>query len=149
VTKKASPATLQDRLEEATPTAIKLKDNDVFVGVFDHLERGETDYGTSYIAVFANPDVSGMLEPPEIPSGGQASIWLFHEALLSQLKRLRPTKGERLGIKRLGQRMGASDRSYIAYSVVSENSQAGQFTWDEVDPATSESTGAFDDPAPF
>jgi hypothetical protein len=140
---------LQDRLDEATPTAIKLKDGDVFTGVFNHLERGETDYGTCWIAVFTDPDVGGMLEPPEIPEGGTASLWLFHEALLSQFKKLRPEKGERIAVKRLGKRRGGNDRDYVNYSVVSENQQAGAFTWDEVDPTTSESTGSFEDNPPF
>jgi hypothetical protein len=150
----ATESTLQNRLEEATPTAVKLKDGDRFAGAWDHLERGETDYGASLIAVFTDPDVSGMLEPPEIPEGGQASIWLFHEALLSRLKRLRPAKGERIGIKRVGKKIGGNDRGYIDYVVLSEREQAGELTWDEVDPVDpvqpeARATGAFDDPAPF
>jgi hypothetical protein len=154
VTKKASPATLQDRLEEATPTAIRFKDGDVFAGIFDHLEHGETENGPCLIALFTSPDATGMLEPPEIPNGGQASVWLFHAALLGRLKRLRPAKGERIAIKRIGERTGGSGRGYIAYSVVSEREQAGEVTWDEVDPVDPVQpedwkTGAFNDPAPF
>lgn len=151
MSEQTSPATLQDRLEEATPTAVKLKDGDVFVGVFDHLEPGETDYGKTFIAVFTDPNVGGMLEPPEIPTGGRASIWLFHEALLSRLKKLRPAKGERLAIKRLGKKQGGNGRTYNAYAVVSENQQGGEITWDEVDPVQPEdwSTGAFNDPPNF
>jgi hypothetical protein len=145
-----------ERLNETPPTTVKLADGDVFVGRWDHLERGESAYGPCFIAVFTEPDVSGLLAELEIPEGGKAAVWLFHEALLKRLQRLRPTKGERLAIKRLGKRLGGNDRNYVDYSVVSERQQAGEIGWDEVEPPTgvfAERAAAavdnFDDNPPF
>jgi hypothetical protein len=146
-----SEKSIEDRLNEPTPVAIKLKPGDVFAGDFDHLEKGETEYGTCWVAVFANPAVDAMLEPPEISEDGVASLWLFHEALLSRFKRLRPAKGDHIAVKHLGKKMGGNGREYNAYSVISDREQAGEFTWDEVDPLQPEDrqTGPFNDPPPF
>jgi hypothetical protein len=143
-TPPAGGTALHDRLDTLPPTSVKLADGDVFVGTFDHLERGETSYGPCLVAVFDAPDVSGMLEPPEIPDGGRASLWLFHEALLSRMKRLRPAKGDRLGVKRIGKATSGNDRSFVNYSVASERDDAGEVTWDQVAPVTVDS-GQFND----
>jgi hypothetical protein len=142
-------AKLRERLEEDPPTSIILKDGDVFVGTFNHIERGESAYGPCLVAVFTDPDVSAMLEPPEIPEGGRASLWLLHNALLKRMKRLRPAKGDWLGVKRLGKATSGNSRDFINYSVASENEQAGEVTWDQIDPLAAERTGQFDDEFPY
>jgi hypothetical protein len=148
-TKRSTPpgggTALHDRLDEDPPVSVKLADGDVFVGTFDHLERGESAYGGCLIAVFTSPDVSGLLEPPEIPDGGRASVWLFHEALLSRLKRLRPAKGDRLGIKRLGKATSGNDRQFVNYAVASERDDAGEVTWEQVAPVAAAAGGEFSD----
>lgn len=142
-------STLHDRLDEDPPVSIKLNDGDVFGGDWDHLERGESAYGPCLIAVFTDPDTSKMLEPVEIPKGGRASVWLFHEALLSRLKRLRPQKGDRIYIKRIGKATSGNDRQFVNYSVVSEREDAGEVTWDQVAPIATAKTGEFDDEFPY
>jgi len=142
-------SSLQDRLDEDPPVSIKLNDGDVFVGTYDHLERGESVYGPCLIAVFTDPDTSKMLEPTEIPKDRQASLWLFHEALLSRFKRLRPQKGDRLGVKRIGKATSGNDRQFVDYSVASERDNAGEVTWDQVAPIATAKTDDFDDKFPY
>ncbi len=152
----STASSIHDRLGDDKPTSIKLSDGDVFIGTFDHIERGESAYGPCYIAVFSNPDTSGMLEPPTIPDGGSVSVWMFHAALLSQMKRLRPTKGERLGIKRHGKTTSGGDRTYVDYTVVSERTEAGEVGWDEIvtdeeltERFNTRHAGQFNDPPDF
>ena len=149
-TKRSTPpdggTALHDRLDEDPPILVKLADGDMFEGDWSHLERGETSYGPCLVAVFDSPDVSGMLEPPEIPDGGRASVWLFHEALLSRLKRLRPAKGDRIGIKRIGKATSGNDRQFVNYSVASERDDAGEVTWEQVAPVGAASGEFNDDP---
>jgi hypothetical protein len=136
---------LRNRVDLAPPISIRLQDGDVFVGRFDHLEQGETEYGPAHVAVFTEPDCSTMASPPEIPEDGRASLWLLHDALLSQMRKVRPAKGERVAVKRLGAKQSGAGRDYTDYVVVTDRSELA-VGWDEDSPAT---TGQFADEPKF
>jgi len=62
-------------------------------GVVVRYQRGETKFGSCWIAVLECRNDEG--QPYHL------GIWLAHTVLLDQFKQQRPKRGERVGIKRL------------------------------------------------
>lgn len=149
---KAQSSTPTPAAAPEKPLALKLADNDVVEGTFDHLERGETEYGPCYVLVLGDPKLDGMLEPPKLEDGRPVSVWLFHAQLLGELRRLRPAKGDRIRIKRYGQRQSGRDarRTLTEYGVWNlTRPESAHVSWDEIAPTTEPRTGDFNDPPPF
>jgi len=126
---------LAGRLELDRPANLRLKEGERFIGTYCRLDRGYTAYGESWIAVFA--DDNGELH----------GLWLFHAALISQLKKIRPKPGDRIGIKYLGKRTGQSGNAYADYAVASSAEQ--EFDWSDVPGGDAEGDGWADEPSPF
>ena len=86
-------------------------------GTVVRLDLAETEYGQQKIVV---------LDPGD---GNLRSIWLLHDALLSQMKKLRPRPGDVIAVRYLGRQKSGSGRSYHAYTVASDGDRPG-FEWD-------------------
>lgn len=133
--KNTTPSTtpdddLRERLAQDPPIPIKLADGDLVIGDFLGYDRKTSfDYGDFFVAVMENPDVSGVEFPPELATDATINVALFHEALKNQFKRLRPKKGDRLAIKRIGKvKSQNSGRVFTNYSVASANEDASAVT---------------------
>jgi hypothetical protein len=93
------------------------KAGDEIAGTVVRLDMGETEYGPQKIVV---------VDPGD---GNPRSIWLLHDALLSQMKKLKPQAGDVIAVRYLGRQQSGSGRSYHAYTVTSDRDQP-QFAWD-------------------
>ena len=59
------------------------------------------------------------------------SVWLLHDALDSQMRKLKPQPGDRIAIRYNGKETSAgSGRQYHSYTVVSDREQPA-FSWDD------------------
>ncbi len=93
------------------------KAGDEIAGIVARLDVADTDYGQQKIVV---------VDPGD---GNLRSIWLLHDALLSQMEKLRPQPGDVIAVRYLGkQQAAASGRSYHAYTVTSDRERP-QFQW--------------------
>ena len=77
----------------------------------------DTSYGPQKIVV---------VDPGD---GNLRSIWLLHDALLSQMKKLKPQPGDVIAVRYLGRQQSGSGRSYHAYTVATD-AEKPQFAWD-------------------
>ena len=66
----------------------------------------------------------------EAADGQMRSIWVFHDALLSQMRRLRPQPGDRIAVRYNGKRVSGTNRAYHDYDVATDREAAG-FDWDD------------------
>lgn len=105
---------LIDRAKAGYPKSwIPEKKDDALAGKFVRVEMGNTAYGPTPIAVIA--DDNGELR----------SVWLFHEALRSQMMQANPQPGDAIAIVYLGEvkaknpTPGRSPK-YHAYRVVKD-----------------------------
>ena len=87
------------------------------VGIFRRVDTGQTEYGETRILVL---EVEGK----------EVGVWLFHEALTSQLKKAKPKVGQQVGLKYLGKKQGKGRYSYHNYRVVTEPQEGASFDWD-------------------
>jgi hypothetical protein len=77
---------------------------------------------------------AGDLGEGEVPivvidtGDGLRSIWLFHDALLSQMRKLQPQAGDVIAVRYNGKQKSASGRSYHSYTVATDRPRA-QFQW--------------------
>lgn len=128
--KADADAALRDRLAQDPPVPVKLADGDLVIGDFLGYDRKTSfEFGDFFVAVFENPDVSGVQFPPELEKDATVNVALYHEALRNQFKRLRPAKGDRLAIKRIGKvKSTNSGRIFTNYSVASANEAATTVT---------------------
>jgi hypothetical protein len=60
--------------------------------------------------------------------GNLRSVWVFHDALRSQLEKLQPQAGDAIAIRYNGKQKSANGRSYHSYTVGSDKPRA-QFQW--------------------
>ena len=118
---ESAPAPEDDqdrRLAEPRAESYKFTtEGDTLKGTVRRLELGDTAYGPCRIVVVDTPD-------------GPRSVWLIHDALLSQMRKLRPEPGDRIGIRYNGRQQSGAGRSYHSYTVVTDRDAAG-FSWDE------------------
>jgi hypothetical protein len=91
---------------------------DEIAGIVKRLDTAETAYGTARIVVVD-------------PGDGQLrSIWLIHDALKSQMEKLKPDVGDCIAVRYLGKlNSPKTGRSYHAYSVSTDRDRPG-FKWD-------------------
>jgi hypothetical protein len=127
---------LIEQVEQDPPMAWIASDDDpILVGTFVRLERGNTAYGSCFIAVLKTED------------GTERSVWLIHAVLRNELTRFRPQPGELVAIKYLGKKTNSSGHPYVAYKVAVERDSTpinwaalheGDPTsdWDALDPDT-------------
>jgi hypothetical protein len=137
--------TAEDRLAAAKakldqPRAETLKfttAGDEIVGTVVRLDVADTEYGPQRIVV---------VDPGD---GNLRSIWLLHDALRSQMAKLKPQPGDVVAVRYLGRQKSASGRSYHAYTVTTDKDRP-QFSWDGVPaPADPPDNYAFEDGEPL
>ncbi|HKF00300.1 MAG TPA: hypothetical protein VKG45_15390, partial [Actinomycetes bacterium] len=62
--------------------------------------------------------------------GEQHSLWLLHTALRASFRRLKPQRGDRIGVKRLGERAPRNGgKPYVDWRVVLAD--GGPLNWDD------------------
>jgi hypothetical protein len=93
------------------------KAGDEIAGTVVRLDVADTEYGPQRIVV---------VDPGD---GALRSIWLLHDALLSQMKKLKPQPGDVIAVRYLGRQQSGNGRSYHAYTVATDREQP-QFQWD-------------------
>lgn len=84
---------LRAELEEEDgdyPDAWRPEIGEILVGELVRYSRGHTTYGEAVIAIVSHEG-----------TGELAAVWLLHHVLLDEFRKLRPSPGERIGIKRL------------------------------------------------
>jgi len=112
---------LRRKLDEPRPESYRFEtQGQELLGTVTGLDIGTTWEGERVRIVVVDAGDDG---PPH-------SVWLLHDALKSQMTRLRPQPGDRIGIRYNGKETGKSGRSYHSYTVVTDR-QAAAFTWDE------------------
>jgi hypothetical protein len=119
-------------------------EGDEIVGTVVRLDVADTEYGSQRIVV---------VDPGD---GNLRSIWLLHDALRSQMEKLRPEPGDVIAIRYLGRQKSANGRSYHAYTVTSDRDRP-QFQWGKrpqqdtasVGPSEDEGSYRFDDGEPL
>jgi hypothetical protein len=144
-------AAARARLDEPRPEAFRFTQaGDTIAGTVVRLDSADTDYGPCRVVV---------VDPGD---GGLRSIWLFHDALLSQMQKLRPMPGDVIAVRYLGRTRSAAGRSYHDYAVATDAAR-GQFEWDSPSarppqpdrdehhqaPAGGREANPFDDDPPF
>jgi hypothetical protein len=119
------------------------KAGDEIAGTVVRLDVAGTEYGQQKIVV---------VDPGD---GNLRSIWLLHDALLSQMRKLKPQPGDVIAVRYLGRQTSGSGRSYHAYTVATDADQP-QFAWDAGTPAAvsaawdDEAAGGWgEEPSPF
>lgn len=95
-------------------------DGATFLGRFTGvIEAGETSYGTKPVARFVD----------EV-SGEEVSIWLFQQALLDQLSKLAPEKGELVKIDYHGKKTSkTSGRKYQSFKASAPERPVQELSW--------------------
>lgn len=127
-------ADLRRKLEQPRPESHKFtKMGEVLAGTVLRLEVGTTRDGDQVPIVVLDTG-------EQVPR----SVWVFHDALDSQLRRLRPQAGDRLMIRYNGKETSGTGRRYHSYTVVSDSEEPG-FTWDERLPAAASSAADDED----
>ena len=91
-------------------------EGDEIAGVVVRLDVADTEYGQQRIVV---------VDPGD---GNLRSIWLLHDALRSQMEKLRPEPGDVIAVRYLGRQKSVNGRSYHAYTVTSDRDRP-QFQW--------------------
>ena len=121
---KTDTVTPQDRLAAArarldqprAETFRFTKAGDEIAGTVARLDLADTEYGTQKIVV---------VDPGD---GNLRSIWLLHDALISQMTKLKPRPGDVIAVRYLGRQQSGSGRSYHAYTVTTDQDRPG-FDW--------------------
>jgi hypothetical protein len=92
-------------------------------------EPGEEIAGT-VVRVEAGDLGDGPVPIVVIDTGDEnlRSVWVFHDALRSQLEKLQPQAGDAIAIRYNGKQKSANGRSYHSYTVGSDKPRA-QFQW--------------------
>jgi hypothetical protein len=92
-------------------------------------EPGEEIAGT-VVRVEAGDLGDGPVPIVVIDTGDETlrSVWVFHDALRSQLEKLQPQAGDAIAIRYNGKQKSANGRSYHSYTVGSDKPRA-QFQW--------------------
>lgn len=95
-------------------------DGPTFLGRFTGvIEAGETAYGSKPVARFTVED-----------TGEEVSIWLFQQALLDQLSKLEPEKGELVRIDYHGKKKSkTSTRSYQSFKASAPERPVQALSW--------------------
>jgi hypothetical protein len=109
------------------------KAGDEIAGTVVRLDVADTEYGRQRIVV---------VDPGD---GNLRSIWLLHDALRSQMEKLKPQPGDVVAVRYLGRQQSASGRSYHAYTVTTDRERP-QFTWGAADDDDDGSSAADEDP---
>jgi hypothetical protein len=91
-------------------------EGDEIAGTVVRLDVADTEYGPQCIVV---------VDPGD---GNLRSIWLLHDALRSQMEKLRPEPGTVIAVRYLGRQQSANGRSYHAYTVTTDWDRP-QFQW--------------------
>ena len=117
---KVSKADLLGKLDAPRPESYRFTEaGQVLSGTVAGLDVGTTYEGDRVRIVVIDPDDGN---PP-------CSVWLLHDAMRSQMNRIRPRIGERLAIRYNGKIMSRNERPYHSYTVVSDR-EAGA-DWDD------------------
>ena len=90
---------------------------DVIVGKIVAYDQGPTRYGECQIAVLQ-----------EEPTNEHCEVWLGHMVLKNWFARVKPTVGERVAIKRLGD----SDKGYKRYNLLIDREELQDSEKDEI-----------------
>ena len=115
---------LDQELEAYDPTppeSWKPRPGDKIVGEVIRYDNAEGAYGPCWVAVLkvpANQDHGEYL----------AGVWLSHKVLFEKFRRLRPQRGEKIGIKRLPD----AEKGYARYAVVVDRAGDDDPPWDEL-----------------
>ena len=132
VTAEDRLAAARAKLDQPRAETYRFTDaGDEIAGTVVRLDVADTEYGPQRIVV--NDAGDGELR----------SIWLLHDALLSQMKKLKPQPGDVLAVRYLGRQQSGNGRSYHAYTVAMDKDQP-QFQWDT--PSARPPAQADDDP---
>jgi hypothetical protein len=139
VTVAASPedrlAAARARLDQPRAETYRFtKAGDEIAGTVVRLDVADTEYGPQRIVV---------IDPGD---GNPRSVWLLHDALLSQMKKLKPQPGDVIAIRYLGRQQSSNGRSYHAYTVASDQDRA-QFQWDTPSAKPPAAAAAMSDPS--
>lgn len=131
-------AAARAKLDQPRAEAFKFtSEGDEIAGVVVRLDVADTDYGPQKIVV---------LDPGD---GKLRSIWLLHDALISQMEKLRPAPGDVIAVRYLGRQQAvASGRSYHAYTVTTDRERP-QFQWGNAVPAAGTATETWADDTPL
>lgn len=139
---------LADAAQAGFPeTWIPEKNGDIIAGTFVRLDSGMTSFGMSPIVVIRTED------------GQERSVWLLHEALRSQLNRIRPNTGDKLAILYLGKtevktKTQGRASEYHNYRVTSDKATE-ESSWDSllgsatIQTTTEDDVPVSDDDIPF
>jgi hypothetical protein len=93
-------------LDQERPQAwIAEEPGDQIVGTLVRYDKGTSQYGEADIAVVRTKD-------------GERAVWMFGAALRSQFGKIKPSPGEVVGIKFLGERVSGAGNKYKDWRVV-------------------------------
>jgi hypothetical protein len=95
------------------------REGDVLAGTVRRVEMATDSAGARHPVVVL-----------EAADGQLRSLWVFHDALLSQMRRLRPRPGDRIAVRYNGKRVSGTSRAYHDYDVVTDREAPG-FDWDD------------------
>jgi hypothetical protein len=98
-------------------------DGATFLGRFTGvIETGQSAYGDKPVARFVAEE-----------TGEEISIWLFQQALLDQLAKLKPEKGELVKIDYLGKKKSKTSKySYQSFKASAPERPVVALTWDNL-----------------
>lgn len=123
---------LERKLDEPRPEACKFTtEGQTLRAVWVRLTTADAGRGGCPIAIVKDEN------------GTTRALWLWHDALASQLRRLRPQPGDKLVIRYNGRQTSGTGRSYHAYTVVSDRDPA--VSWDDLAAGGPASTAGGDD----
>ena len=118
VTPEDRLATARAKLDQPRAETYRFTEaGDEIAGTVVRLDVADTEYGPQRIVVIDTGD------------GELRSIWLLHDALLSQMKKLKPQAGDVIAVRYLGKQKSGNGRSYHAYTVATDQERP-QFQWD-------------------
>lgn len=99
---------IEDRLDRETAPGWKPEVGDQVIGTIVEIsERPGTEYGPYQVITIEQAD------------GTEVAVHAFHGVLKNELESKQPTEGDRIGIRYLGKKQGAT-REYENYRVVLE-----------------------------
>lgn len=111
-------SSLADQLDKEYAPAWRPEPGDKVIGEIIALSEREGDYGPYPIVTIRDDN------------GGEHALHCFHGVLASEIAKLRPRVGERIGVKYVGQQPRASgDGKYHSYRVVRDEAQAPAMNW--------------------
>lgn len=111
-------------LDESFPEAWKPVDGEQIVGVFRRLERSwdRTRNEEVGVAIF-----------DEVTSGRPFAVWMFHQALRTELGKARPAAGDLVAIRRIGRVLPkGGGNPYVNYQVRVERARVTGADWDAI-----------------